>query len=628
MKPLNLFGYLPLGRCANALSTGHAPPSTLWSAILILLTFVAPLTHSQSTAPKQNLVIIDHMVLYSPEAAAQSGGLAGLRPLIEHAIADANEALANSQIHARVRLVHIGPTNEPEAGSTSADLNRLKAPDDGFYDQAHALRDEHGADLVTLIIEAPNSSGVGRGTQLSSFSTPSDQIAFSIVLRRSLVGTYTLVHELGHNLGANHTRSDQGSPGLFPYSNGWIFSAEGTSYRTIMARQFGRKIGYFSNPNISFNGEATGSSADSETPADNASTINHYAPKAALFRSASHSNDSIVNAQILKGFWTSSSGSNLEASAEANEPAHDGSPAKHSVWWQWTSPIADKIEITTDGTSFPHRIAVYGGEALQTLEPLGSTSSDEFNHSTPVSLTVDQGQSLLIAIDSLGDEQGFVALQIRKDNDHFENAIRLSGQSVSSNASNIDATSETREPGHGNSQSFFSGAAKSVWWTWRAPDSGHATITTRGSSFPSMLGVYQGSQFSDLSLIAEDEFTGSNGTWRSVSFDATGGEDYRIAIDTAGGLGNTTGTAILHIDLERSKAIRFVAIKKSNNTSITLEIQGFTDHPFQLEQSEDLLDWQPINVFPPDALPLSIELRNEDGLPATFLRISGLENHP
>jgi hypothetical protein len=320
-----------------------------------LVSFLCPI------AKAQELTILDHMILYTPEALEGAGGEVGIRSLINQSVLETNLAFENSEIHARTRLVYVGAMMEHEAGTTSADLGRLKSPDDGFYDNAHTLRTEHGADFVTLIIEAPTSSGVGRGTQLSIFSTPSDQIAFSIVLRRSLVGTSTMAHELGHNLGTHHTPNDQGSPGLFLHSNGFRFSADGTTYRTIMARQFGTKIPFFSNPNVNFKGVSTGSSADSENPADNAATINHYAPEASQFRPPSFTNDSFNEAAILQGFWTSGSRSNQSATAEANEPPHAGQAAKHSIWWKWISPITDQVEISTTGTSFPHRVAVYGG---------------------------------------------------------------------------------------------------------------------------------------------------------------------------------------------------------------------------------------------------------------------------
>ena len=218
------------------------------------------------------------MVLYSPQSLAEAGSDRALNSLIEQAVRETNEAYANSGIQARVRLVHTEVTTEDERGNTSADLDRLEEASDGFYDNAHTLRDTKGADLVSLILAAPASSGVGRGNQFSSlsefFGRPFDQIAYTVVLRRSLVGTYTLAHELGHNMGANHTASDQGSPGRFAFSNGWRFSADGNTYRTIMARQFGREVPHFSNPAITFNGVPTGSSASSETPADNAATIN------------------------------------------------------------------------------------------------------------------------------------------------------------------------------------------------------------------------------------------------------------------------------------------------------------------------------------------------------------------
>ena len=575
-----------------------------------------------NTGTAQELTILDHMVLFTPEAATAAGGESGLRSLIDQAVLDTNQAFKNSEIHARTRLVHVGGVTDPEAGNTSADLGRLKSPDDGFYDSAHTLRTQHGADLVTLILEAPTSSGVGRANQLSSFSTPSDQIAFSVVLSRSLVGTYTMAHELGHNLGAHHTPNDRGSPGLFPHSSGFRFSAEGTTYRTIMARQFGSKIPFFSNPNVSFKGVPTGSPQDSEDPADNAATINHYALEAAQFRPEQFSNDSFSQAATLNGFWASGSGFNQTATAEADEPEHAEQAAKHSIWWKWVAPISDEIEISTTGTTFPHRMAIYGGTQIESLIPIGAASIDPSAENTPTKVNVSSGQTYMIAIDSLSDRRGFAAIQLRKNNDDFENAIHLNGTSHTSVALSGDATSEPLEPNHGFSGFPFGGGGKSVWWHWKAPGSGTVNISTQGTTYSTVLGVYQGSSVRELTTIAEENFTGSNGQWRSVTFEAIANQDYHIAIDSPGGLGSNSGMAILHIDLARSESISFTSITRPDNQTIALRIDGFLTTPFQLEATSDLSTWIPFETFQPDALPitLNVPIPSENG--QQFFRIT------
>ena len=570
------------------------------------------------TAQAQPITILDQLILYTPEAAAGMGHASALRTAVLQAVADTNQAFQNSEIHVRTRLVGFAPVNEPEAGTTAGDLNRLKAPEDGFYDLAHSLRDEVGADLVTLIIDAPTSSGVGRGNQFSGFSQPSDQIAFSVVLRRSLVGTYTLAHEIGHNLGANHTVSDQGSPGRFPYSNGWRLSADGSTYRTIMARSFGTKIPYFSNPLVLFQGSPTGSPADSETPADNAATINTLAPDIATFREEQVSNDNYAHAQILEGFWTSGMGHNLEGTSEATEPQHAGQAAKHSLWWKWVSPLTETVRLTTSGTSFPHRLAIYDGSTLDSLQPLAATQSDLEDPN--LELEVTKGQTLSIAIDSLTDERGFAALQIEKNNDLFADRIRLKGLNQLSLALSENATSEPREPNHGN-VNFPFGASRSLWWEWQATASGTATISSQGTSYSTVMGVYQGTDVQELTLVAEENFTGSNGSFRTVSFPAIANERYQIAIASPGGLGSDSGLAVLHIDLEPTEGVQFTSIGRNPDGSITLLIDGFLRQGFQLERSTNLLDWSVMESHEPSALPLSVRIES-GGASHLFFRLA------
>lgn len=599
-----------IARPAPDSSEPHFPPTLGWHGALrqlfcLLVAIWTPLTHA---AP-----IIDLMVLYSPQALEEAGSDQTLNALIQQAVRETNEAYANSGIHARVRLVHTAPTMEDERGNTSADLDRLEEPGDGFYDNAHSLRETMGADLVSLILEAPSSSGVGRGNQLSSlsefFGRPFDQIAYTVILRRSLVGTYTLAHELGHNLGANHTASDQGSPGRFDFSNGWRFSSDGNTYRTIMARQFGSEVPYFSNPAITFNGVPTGSPASSETPADNAATINQTAPDIAAYRPTQVSNDTFSTAIPIEGFWASTTGSNIGATAEPSEPPHAGTPAQHSVWWTWRSPVSGEIELSSVGTTFPHRMAVYRGTGLADLQPLAAQTIDPAPASpSPIVFSVVPGQDLVIAVDSTADTQGFIALQLSRRNDNFADRIRLSTPLVTSTVLNRDASTEAREPAHGNALGFFGRGSRSVWWEWQAPASGTVTVSTQGTSYQNVLGVYQGGTVSELDLVAEENFTGSNGDWRTVRFEAIVNERYQIAIAAVGGLGPNTGMATVNIDQTPDEELRFTSITPHPDGSITLRIEGFSSQAFKIETSIDLIQWAETDSYTSDQLPLVITL--------------------
>jgi hypothetical protein len=118
-------------------------------------------------------------------------------------------------------------------------------------------------------------------------------------------------------------------------------------------------------------------------------------------------------------------------------------------------------------------------------------------------------------------------------NDQFAAAVSLAGQSGSVYAYNIDATKEAGEPAHaGNS------GGKSVWWTWTPPLTGPVILTTLGSDFDTLLAVYTGSNPASLSLTAENN-NNPPGSTSAVSFTATAGTNYHIAVD---GVAATWGT--------------------------------------------------------------------------------------
>lgn len=117
-------------------------------------------------------------------------------------------------------------------------------------------------------------------------------------------------------------------------------------------------------------------------------------------------------------------------------------------------------------------------------------------------------------------------------NDNFENAIPLSGISINTSASNVDATMERGEPYHGDG---FAGA--SVWWTWVAPSNGFAVVSTAGSittarfEMDTLLGIYTGTSVSQLRPIASNDDDDENESYNSrVSFPITQGTTYHIAV--------------------------------------------------------------------------------------------------
>lgn len=125
-------------------------------------------------------------------------------------------------------------------------------------------------------------------------------------------------------------------------------------------------------------------------------------------------------------------------------------------------------------------------------------------------------------------------------NDMFANRTAISGTNITVSGSNIGASKEYGEPYHGGD----SGGA-SVWWTWRAPASGNVRISTSGSNFDTLLGIYTGSSVGALTLIAgNDDDLDADVRTSACVFYAIAGANYQVAVD---GWGGDVGSIILKV---------------------------------------------------------------------------------
>lgn len=116
-------------------------------------------------------------------------------------------------------------------------------------------------------------------------------------------------------------------------------------------------------------------------------------------------------------------------------------------------------------------------------------------------------------------------------NDSFAYAATLSGMNGSVREATADATREGGEPAH---LGYASG--RSVWYSWTPSSTGTAVFSTAGSTFDTVVAVYTGRRVDRLTFVAAaDGGTGSEIGTSLLSFSATAGVTYMIAVDGAAG---------------------------------------------------------------------------------------------
>jgi hypothetical protein len=217
-----------------------------------------PPSEGDVSADTPGWVTIDVVVGYDAGARVDDGGYAQIEARIIASVDAMTTAFGNSLI-THTELMLLGTIEDPAyvfpgpgVRSMGPELSNLNNFTDGTLDTVTNFSTLLGADLVCFVIkEADGSAGIGFKPGRAS-----------VVARDYMTSTRrTFEHELGHNLGCDHSWGDSSQNYHARY--GWRLEPPGlTRVRTIMAYDWGwgsgHRIAYFSNPAVSYNGAATG----------------------------------------------------------------------------------------------------------------------------------------------------------------------------------------------------------------------------------------------------------------------------------------------------------------------------------------------------------------------------------
>lgn len=130
--------------------------------------------------------------------------------------------------------------------------------------------------------------------------------------------------------------------------------------------------------------------------------------------------------------------------------------------------------------------------------------------------------------------------------DNFADRVPLATPAGQLVGNNIEATFEPGEPNHADKP-----GGKSIWYTWTAPATGIATFSTVGSTFDTLLAVYNGEAVDTLTNVASDEDRGGFFT-SLLRFNAFAGTVYHIAVD---GYGGASGEFVLNWSFEATSRL-------------------------------------------------------------------------
>lgn len=240
---------------------------------------------------------VDVMIVYTDDARVGAGGRDAIEAEVVLYVESANQTYINSDVAQRLRIVHLSEVDYAESSSSATDLPRLSNPSDTFVDGVHALRDAHGADLVSMIVQNLTGGGnCGRAYIMNPVSTAFENSGFSVVRRFCATSQFSFVHELGHNMSARHEwagDSTNNAPYTFNHAHADASpTAPATPWRSVMHRGSGcagcTRVPYFSNPDITYpvGGDPLGIGTGAE-PTDNHRTLNQTALTIANLRCSS-----------------------------------------------------------------------------------------------------------------------------------------------------------------------------------------------------------------------------------------------------------------------------------------------------------------------------------------------------
>lgn len=145
------------------------------------------------------------------------------------------------------------------------------------------------------------------------------------------------------------------------------------------------------------------------------------------------------------------------------------------------------------------------------------------------------------AVDGSGNISAPASVQVNylvqpPANDFFVNAIPLTGAAGTVSGNNTAASKEVGEPNPAGNP-----GGRSLWWSYTPTSDGILELSTSGSTFDTIMGLYTGTNVANLTTIVDndDAYIGAPGGYSYISQAVRSGQTYYILVDGYNGASGT-----------------------------------------------------------------------------------------
>jgi hypothetical protein len=263
----------------------------------------------QAEATASNPATVDLLVVYTTDFRTSFGSTSAAVARINYLVDMANQVLQDSEVYARIRLVHTAEvpyTGDPKYALD--DLSGINRAVPESLSSVAPMRAQYGADAVTMMqMYEPSKNICGSywalGRNLTPITSADAAKAYSVLEEDAALDCdlngYGLVETLGESFGLVPALTDNAGTGAYPFSYAYIGTipySGGGQFCTLLAEDLSSMLGcdrmpYFSNPNITVS--AWGVALGVPNQADAARSLNLTLPTVASFVKATSAHDDV-----------------------------------------------------------------------------------------------------------------------------------------------------------------------------------------------------------------------------------------------------------------------------------------------------------------------------------------------